>query len=96
MIARHAADTIRRLAKGFPVLCITGPRQSGKTTLAKARAISVILVSGLPPETVRKFGMLPAAGISEALAAAYEILGSAPRRTFVFPYGSLTIPRIRS
>lgn len=36
MIARHAADTLRRLAKGFPVLCITGPRQSGKTTLAKA------------------------------------------------------------
>lgn len=36
MIARHAADTVRRLAKGFPVLCVTGPRQSGKTTLAKA------------------------------------------------------------
>jgi predicted AAA+ superfamily ATPase len=24
------------LAKGFPVVCITGPRQSGKTTLAQA------------------------------------------------------------
>ncbi len=36
MIARQAADTLKRLEKGFPVLCITGPRQSGKTTLAKA------------------------------------------------------------
>ncbi|HEY9595941.1 MAG TPA: ATP-binding protein [Spirochaetia bacterium] len=36
MIARQAADTLRRLEKGFPVLCITGPRQSGKTTLARA------------------------------------------------------------
>ncbi len=36
MIPRQAADTLRRLAKGFPVLCVTGPRQSGKTTLAKA------------------------------------------------------------
>ncbi len=36
MIPRQAADTLRRLEKGFPVLCITGPRQSGKTTLAKA------------------------------------------------------------
>ncbi len=36
MIPRQAADTLSRLEKGFPVLCITGPRQSGKTTLAKA------------------------------------------------------------
>ena len=36
MIARAAHDTLLRLAKGFPVLAITGPRQSGKTTLAKA------------------------------------------------------------
>ena len=25
-----------RLAKGFPVIAITGPRQSGKTTLARS------------------------------------------------------------
>ncbi len=36
MIARQAAKTLKRLEKGFPVLCITGPRQSGKTTLARA------------------------------------------------------------
>ncbi len=36
MIPRLAANTLTRLEKGFPVICITGPRQSGKTTLARA------------------------------------------------------------
>ena len=35
MIPRLAASTLLRLAKGFPVLAITGPRQTGKTTLAR-------------------------------------------------------------
>ena len=35
MIPRIAAATLTRLAKGFPVVALTGPRQSGKTTLAK-------------------------------------------------------------
>jgi len=35
MIPRIAEKTLLRYAKGFPVICITGPRQSGKTTLAK-------------------------------------------------------------
>lgn len=35
MIDREAAETARRLAAGFPVVAITGPRQSGKTTLAR-------------------------------------------------------------
>jgi len=35
MIRRNAQHTLLRLAKGFPVVAITGPRQSGKTTLAK-------------------------------------------------------------
>ena len=36
MIPRQALITLERLARGFPVLAITGPRQSGKTTLARA------------------------------------------------------------
>jgi hypothetical protein len=36
MITRSSVSTLHRLARGFPVVAITGPRQSGKTTLARA------------------------------------------------------------
>lgn len=36
MIPRTAFTTVARLARGFPIVAITGPRQSGKTTLARA------------------------------------------------------------
>ena len=36
MIERIAKEALLRLAAQFPVVCVTGPRQSGKTTLAKA------------------------------------------------------------
>lgn len=36
MYARQAQSTLNRLARGFPILALTGPRQSGKTTLARA------------------------------------------------------------
>ncbi len=36
MIPRDAEPTLRELAKGYPVLALTGPRQSGKTTLVRA------------------------------------------------------------
>ncbi len=36
MYARAARPTVERLAKGFPIVAITGPRQSGKTTLARS------------------------------------------------------------
>lgn len=36
MIPRQAQSVALELAKGFPILALTGPRQSGKTTLARA------------------------------------------------------------
>ena len=36
MLPRSAGETLRQMAKGFRVLTITGPRQSGKTTLSRA------------------------------------------------------------
>lgn len=35
MIPRTATATLNSLARGYPILAITGPRQSGKTTLAQ-------------------------------------------------------------
>ena len=35
MLARQALSLIHQLAQGFPVVALTGPRQSGKTTLAR-------------------------------------------------------------
>ncbi len=45
MIPRTAMSSLQRLAKGFPVIALTGPRQSGKTTLAKAAFASKPYVS---------------------------------------------------
>lgn len=36
MIPRDAETALRTLAKGYPVVALTGPRQSGKTTLARS------------------------------------------------------------
>ncbi len=36
MIPRRAAATILKLAKGFPVVAVTGPRGAGKTTLVRS------------------------------------------------------------
>jgi len=36
MVPRTAQASLLRLARGFPVVALTGPRQSGKTTLARA------------------------------------------------------------
>lgn len=36
MIDRHLATPLRRAARQYPVVTLTGPRQSGKTTLARA------------------------------------------------------------
>lgn len=35
MIARNIAETCRRIWRQYPILTVTGPRQSGKTTLVK-------------------------------------------------------------
>ena len=46
MIPRDAEQIIRTLLKGFPIITLTGPRQSGKTTLAKS------IFSGRPYATL--------------------------------------------
>ena len=36
MIHRIAANTLQKMARGYYVVTVTGPRQSGKTTLVQA------------------------------------------------------------
>ena len=51
MLARHARPTLMALASGFPVLAITGPRQSGKTTLARSAFPQLPYVNLEDPDT---------------------------------------------
>ncbi len=50
MLNRSAFSSALRLAQGFPVLAITGPRQSGKTTLARTLFADKPYVSLEDPE----------------------------------------------
>jgi uncharacterized protein len=53
MIPRRIEATVQRLRKGFPIVGITGPRQSGKTTLARALFSEKPYVSLEDPDTRR-------------------------------------------
>ena len=69
MLRRDSEQTIRTLLRGFPVITLTGPRQSGKTVireffkglekwqaLAEDRAVSPTLIYG-GPETYQHKGI---------------------------------------
>ena len=51
MVPRRALGTLQSLARGFPVLAITGPRQSGKTTLARAAFADLPYLNLEDPDT---------------------------------------------
>ena len=61
MIPRTAHSIALKLAKGFPILALTGPRQSGKTTLARALFPERAYVSLEDPEQ-REFALGDARG----------------------------------
>jgi uncharacterized protein len=57
MIPRHAAARLTRLLRGFPIVTVTGPRQSGKTTLVRSLLPErpyVSLESAAPREFARR------------------------------------------
>jgi len=51
LVPRTAAATLQRMAAGFPVLALTGPRQSGKTTLARSAFPELSYVNLEDPDT---------------------------------------------
>lgn len=84
MIPRTAASTLRTLAAGFPVVGVTGPRQSGKTTLARAVFSDKPYVSLEDPD-VREF----ASEDPRAFLARYAdgaVLDEAQRAPALFSY----------
>jgi predicted AAA+ superfamily ATPase len=56
MIVREAESVLKRLVAGYPIISITGPRQSGKTTLAKSFFPEKPYVSLEDPDT-RSFAL---------------------------------------
>lgn len=81
MIPRNAEATVGALLKGFPVVTITGPRQSGKTTLAK-KVFSDKPYYSLEDPDVRKMalddprgflGRLPDGGVLDEVQRAPEL-----------------------
>lgn len=51
MLSRDAEHALLQLAAGFPVLAVTGPRQSGKTTLARKAFPALPYVNLEDPDT---------------------------------------------
>jgi predicted AAA+ superfamily ATPase len=52
VISRAAQKTLRQLAAGFPIVSVTGPRQSGKTMLVRATFPRKPYVSLEDPDTL--------------------------------------------
>lgn len=59
MFTRIAQARLLRLARGFPVVVVTGPRQSGKTTLARAVFPGHAYVSMEDPDTRQRVAADP-------------------------------------
>lgn len=68
MIARTISAALGRLAKGSPVVLITGPRQSGKTTPARASFARHTYVSTEDPDTRARLRYDPRAFLAESRA----------------------------
>ncbi len=69
MFQRTAAQRLLRLARGFPVLVVTGPRQSGKTTLARATLPGHAYVSLEDPDVRQRVAADPRGFLSAHASA---------------------------
>ena len=84
MLKRHAGATLRRLARHYPVLAVTGPRQSGKTTLARATFPRKPYANLEEPDT-RDFAERDPRGFLARFAAG-AVLDEAQRAPELFSY----------
>lgn len=82
MIPRNAEVSIKTLLQGFPIVTVTGPRQSGKTTLAKKVFSGRPYLSLEDPDVRRRalddprgfLGNLPDGGVLDEVQRAPELL----------------------
>jgi predicted AAA+ superfamily ATPase len=81
---REAEKYVRSLARGYPVIIITGPRQSGKTTLARRVFKSKQYVSLENPDT-REFAASDPRGFLETYSKG-AILDEVQRCPKLFSY----------
>ena len=81
MISRQASQLLGQMSKGFPVIALTGPRQSGKTTLARLAFPDKPYFSLEDPETRQRlvadprqfFAMLPSGAVLDEVQRCPEV-----------------------
>ena len=85
MIKRHLQAVLKNSAGMFPVLTLTGPRQSGKTTLAKATFKNAHYVS-LEDPAHRNLALEDAKGFLRQFGSEQVVLDEAQRAPELFSY----------
>jgi len=84
MIPRNAAIRLAELARYYPVVSVTGPRQSGKTTLCRATFPTLPYVT-LEPLDVREFAIADPRGFLASFASG-AIIDEVQRAPDLFSY----------
>jgi uncharacterized protein len=85
MIKRHLQSVLEQSAKWFPVITLTGPRQSGKTTLSKVAFPNANYIS-LEDPAQHKMALEDARGFLAQFGGNQVILDEAQRAPELFSY----------
>ena len=97
MFTRTAAQRLLRLARGFPVVVLTGPRQSGKTTLARSAMPGHSYVSLEDPDVRQRVAADPRGFLAAHARAATSgvVLDEAQRVPELLSYLQTTVDEDR-
>ena len=90
MIKRHLQSVLEKSAQLFPVITLTGPRQSGKTTLAKATFTSAHYVS-LEDPAQRNLALEDAKGFLSRFDSKQVVLDEIQRAPDLFSYIQIAV-----
>ena len=90
MIKRHLQSVLEKSAQSFPVITLTGPRQSGKTTLAKATFTSAHYVS-LEDPAQRNLALEDAKGFLSQFESKQVVLDEIQRAPDLFSYIQIAV-----